>query len=33
MLVRIGLSIVVACLWAGIVMDQMPCFFGVPNCD
>ena len=32
-LVRIGLSIVVACLWAGIVMDQMPCFLGVPNCD
>ena len=32
-LVRIGLSIVVACLWARIVLDQMPCFLGVPNCD
>jgi hypothetical protein len=20
-------------MWFGIVMDQMPCFLGVPNCD
>ena len=20
-------------MWLGIVMDQMPCFLGVPNCD
>ena len=32
-LVRIALSLAVACLWAGIVVDQMPCFLGVPNCD
>jgi hypothetical protein len=32
-LVRVVLSIGIACLWAGIVMDQIPCFLGVPNCD
>lgn len=32
-LVRIGLSIAVGCLWARIVIDQMPCFLGVPYCD
>lgn len=25
--------ILVAFLWVGIVLDQMPCFLGVPNCD
>lgn len=32
-----GLGVVVLVLiafaWVGIVVDQMPCFFGVPNCD
>lgn len=32
-LLWITLSIVVACVWAGVVMDQMPCFLGVPYCD
>jgi hypothetical protein len=32
-LVRVALSIVIACLWAQIVADQMPCFLGAPNCD
>ena len=32
-LVRVSLSILVACVWARILMDQMPCFLGVPNCD
>jgi hypothetical protein len=25
--------IVIAWLWGGIVLDQLPCFLGVPNCD
>jgi hypothetical protein len=23
----------IALLWGAIVLDQMPCFLGVPNCD
>ena len=25
--------ILIAMMWGGIVIDQMPCFLGVPNCD
>jgi len=25
--------ILIAWLWAGALVDQMPCFLGVPNCD
>jgi hypothetical protein len=25
--------ILVAWFWIGLVVDQMPCFLGVPNCD
>ena len=25
--------IVIAWFWGAIVIDQMPCFLGVPNCD
>jgi hypothetical protein len=25
--------ILIAWMWTGIVIDQMPCFLGVPNCD
>lgn len=24
---------VIAYAWVGLVLDQMPCFLGVPNCD
>jgi hypothetical protein len=30
---RIALMIILAGLWVGLVLDQMPCFLGVPNCD
>ena len=30
---RIGLLILIGWLWVGLVLDQMPCFLGVPNCD
>ena len=25
--------VLIAYAWVGIVVDQMPCFLGVPNCD
>jgi hypothetical protein len=33
LLLRAALLILIAWLWAGIVLDQIPCFLGVPNCD
>jgi hypothetical protein len=30
---RLLLLIVIAWLWLGLVIDQLPCFLGVPNCD
>jgi hypothetical protein len=30
---RLAALTALACLWGAIVMDQMPCFLGVPNCD
>lgn len=33
MFMRLTASLFVAWLWTAIVLDQMPCFMGVPNCD
>jgi hypothetical protein len=33
LLLRITTSALILTMWTGIVMDQMPCFLGVPNCD
>jgi hypothetical protein len=35
MLVVVGMvfAFAVAMVWIGFVVDQMPCFLGVPNCD
>lgn len=30
---RVSLLILIAWLWVAIILDQMPCFLGVPNCD
>jgi len=30
---KVALLIVFAWIWIGVVMDQMRCFLGVPNCD
>jgi len=27
------LLVLLAWLWVGLILDQMPCFLGVPNCD
>lgn len=32
-LLRTILVVLIACFWAALVIDQMPCFLGVPNCD
>lgn len=33
LLLRVTLLILIAVLWAGVFVDQLPCFLGVPNCD
>ena len=33
LLLRIGSLGLIAWMWFGIVLDQMPCFLGVPLCD
>jgi hypothetical protein len=33
LLPRIVLLILIAWMWVSLVIDQMPCFLGVPNCD
>jgi hypothetical protein len=33
LLARIGVLVLVAVVWIFAVVDQLPCFLGVPNCD
>ena len=33
LLLRATVLIPVVWFWIGLVLDQMPCFLGVPNCD
>ena len=33
LLLRVAFLILIAALWAGAFVDQLPCFVGVPNCD
>lgn len=33
LLLRVPFLILITWLWTGIILDQMPCFLGVPNCD
>ncbi len=30
---RVVFMILIAWMWGGLLIDQMPCFLGVPNCD
>jgi hypothetical protein len=32
-LIRVVLLAIIIWMWFGILIDQMPCFLGVPNCD
>jgi hypothetical protein len=33
LVLRVAVSIFIVWFWGSVVMDQMPCFLGVPNCD
>ena len=33
LLIRVVILIFIAWMWTSILIDQMPCFLGVPNCD
>ena len=33
LVVRVGVLVLIALVWGGLVIDQFPCFMGVPNCD
>ena len=33
LLFRVALLALIAMMWGGLLLDQMPCFMGVPNCD
>ncbi|HEY9401696.1 MAG TPA: hypothetical protein VIQ24_03305 [Pyrinomonadaceae bacterium] len=33
LLLRVAFLTLVAMTWGGLLMDQLPCFMGVPNCD
>ena len=33
LLIRVILLILIAWIWTSLLIDQMPCFLGVPNCD
>ena len=32
-LFRVAFLALIAVMWGGLLVDQMPCFVGVPNCD
>ena len=33
LLLRVAFLALIAVMWAGLLIDQLPCFLGVPNCD
>ena len=33
LLLRVAFLVLIATMWGGILVDQLPCFVGVPNCD
>lgn len=33
LLLRVVFLVLIAWVWMGALIDQMPCFLGVPNCD
>jgi len=33
LLIRVVFLALIAWMWLGLLIDQMPCFLGVPNCD
>lgn len=33
LLIRVVILVLIAVMWTALLLDQMPCFLGVPNCD
>jgi hypothetical protein len=33
LLIRVVILVFIAWMWTSLLIDQMPCFLGVPNCD
>ena len=33
LLFKVAFLVVIAWMWGGLLIDQIPCFIGVPNCD
>ena len=33
LLLRVAFLVLIATVWAWALIDQLPCFLGVPNCD
>lgn len=33
LLLSVAFLVLIAIMWTGALLDQMPCFLGVPNCD
>jgi hypothetical protein len=33
LLFRVAFLALIAMMWGGLIIDQLPCFMGVPNCD
>ena len=33
LLLRVAFLALIAMIWGSIIIDQIPCFIGVPNCD
>ena len=33
LLLSVTFLVLIAIVWTGALIDQMPCFLGVPNCD
>ena len=32
-LATVSFLVLIALMWSGLMIDQLPCFMGVPNCD
>lgn len=33
LMIRVALLALISMAWGGLVIDQLPCFLGIPNCD
>jgi len=33
LLLKVALLALIAIVWSAVIVDQLPCFLGIPNCD